>query len=50
MAKALKVQLFPISSPEDLVTLEEFLSGVKAIEHIVRVDGKVLVVFEEEIA
>ena len=48
MAKVLKVKLFPISSPADLVTLEEFLSGVGAIEHMVKVDGKVLVVFEEE--
>lgn len=48
MAKDLKVKLLPISSEQDLVTLEEFLSGVKTVEHMIKANGKVLVVYEEE--
>jgi len=49
MAKPLKVKTFSISTPEDIPTLEEFLSTVKEIESILHIsDSKVMVVYEEE--
>ena len=48
MVKPLKVKLFPISTDIDLVTLEEFLSSVKSVEHVVKANGAVLVIYEEE--
>lgn len=48
MAKALKVKTFAFSTDIDLATLEEFLSSVKEVHHIVHLNGKVLVIYEEE--
>lgn len=49
MAKTLKVKNFSISTDDDLLSLETFLSTVKTIESIVQIlDGKVMIVYEEE--
>ena len=47
MAKDLKVKTFSISTDSDFSTLEEFLSSVSAIENIVQINGKILVIYEE---
>ena len=47
MAKELKVKSFAISTVEDEANLEEFLSQVKSVDHIVSYDGKVLIIYEE---
>ena len=46
MAKQLSIRIFPVSIAEDLVTLQEFISSVD-IEHLVDVDGQILVVYSE---
>ena len=48
MATALKVKTLSISTDQDFVALEEFLSSVKTVEHIVHANGKVLVIYTVE--
>ena len=46
MAKTLRVKKMQISTAEDLVSLEEFLSTIELVS-ISTTDGMVLIVYEE---
>jgi hypothetical protein len=48
MATTFKVKTLAISTEADLATMEAFLSSVKAVHHIVYLEEKVLVVYEEK--
>lgn len=48
MAIIFKVKTLAFSTDTDLATMEAFLSSVKKVHHIVHLDGKILVVYEEE--
>lgn len=47
MAKPLKVKTFSLSSEQDEIKLEKFLSSV-TVNYIVGYDSKVLVVYEKK--